>query len=74
MTHTGEYEIVELGMLKGKKIVLLNLTDLNKAFYGIAREDKFGVDLEDFKLLFERKGDLIDDLKKLIEKEKDYGF
>lgn len=68
MTHTGEYEITELGMLKGKKVVLLNLTDIDKAYYGIADEGKFGVDLENFKLLFERKGDLIDDLKQLIEK------
>lgn len=65
MIQTGEYELTNLGMLKGNTIYLLNLEGEDAVFYAIRINNKLH-------FLFERKGDLIDDLQQLIEKEKLY--
>lgn len=66
MMQTGKYELTNLGLLKGQEIYLLNLDGEDAVFYAIRIKGKLH-------FLFERKGDLIDDLQQLIEKEKLYG-
>lgn len=65
MIQTGQYELTDLGSLKGHRIYLLNLEDEDTVFYAIRIDGKLH-------FLFERKGDLIDDLQQLINKEKLY--
>lgn len=65
MVQTGTYELTDLGSLRGHRIFLLNLEGEDAVFYAIRIEGKLH-------FLFERKGDLIDDLQQLIEKEKLY--
>ena len=63
MIQTGTYELTDLGMLKGHRIYLLRLEGEEAVFYAIRIKEKL-------RFLFERKGDLIDDLQQLIDKEK----
>ena len=65
MTQTGNYELTNLGTLKGHTIYLLNLEGEDAVFYAIRINGKLH-------FLFERKGDLIDDLEQLIKQEKIY--
>lgn len=65
MKQTGNYELTNLGTLKGRTIYLLNLEGEDAVFYAIRINGKLH-------FLFERKGDLIDDLEQLIKQEKIY--
>lgn len=65
MIQTGDYELTNLGTLKGHAIYLLNLEGEDAVFYAIRINGKLH-------FLFERKGDLIDDLEQLIKQEKIY--